>query len=181
MPTLIIEDGTIVANANSWITSAEWDDYNALYDRTPNATTEDEKAVVLIKAQRAISTRLTYWGQMVSQTQTTCLPRDWNRYIKGFLIGDDVVPQDFKDAQSELAWSIDQGSDPFADQTSDNAKRGAVTGENSKAGPVSTGATYSDVGIVFDPRSMSNYTATMALLDPYVAGGQGAQVQMVRG
>lgn len=181
MPTLVIEDGSIVAGANSFVTSAEWDAYNADYGRTPNATTEDEKAVVLIKAQRAISTRLTYWGAQVSQTQTTCLPRNWNRYIKGFLIGDDVVPKDFKDSQCELAWSIDQGSDPFADVSADNAKRGAVTGEDSKAGPVSTGASYSDVGIVYDPRSMSNYTATMALLDPYIAGGQGVQVQMVRG
>lgn len=170
-----------MANANSWITDAEWDTYNDQFGRVPNATTVDEKAIVLIKAQRAISTRLTYWGATVSQTQTTCLPRNWGRYINGFLIGNDVVPQDFKDAQSEMAWSIDQGADPFADQSADNAKRGALTGQDSKAGPVETGETYSDVGIVFDPRSMSNYTATMALLNPYIAGGQGAQVQMVRG
>ena len=180
MPTLIIEDGSIVAGANSWITVAEWDTYNAQYGRTPNATTDDEKELALIKAQRAISTLLTYWGQPVSQTQTTCLPRYWQRVINGFTIGSDQIPQDFKDAQAELAWSIDHGADPFADRTADNTKRGVETGERNKAGPVETSSTYSDVGIVFDPRAMSNYTAAYALLSPYVAGN-GAQIRMQRG
>lgn len=176
---LIIEDGTIAAGADSWITVAEWEAYATSYGRTVTGT-EAEKEVMLRKAQRAISTRYTFQGTRVSEAQTTCLPRNWPNAIKGFTIGADVIPQDFKDAQAELAWSIHEGADPFADVTADNAAKGAVTGARSKAGPVETETTYSSGGASFSATSMSNYTAVMALLRPYLLSGSG-QVRILRG
>lgn len=179
MPTLIIEDGTIVADANTWITLAEWITYLALYGRVPTGTT-DEQNVMLIKAQRAVSTRYLFDGSRVAAAQTTVLPRNWSKPIKGFTIAANEIPQDFMDAQSELAWSIHEGSDPFADATT--GATGPVTGDMAKAGPVETEKTYGNGGSPFDPRSMSNYTATNDLLKPYLAAGSSKyQVQMVRG
>jgi hypothetical protein len=180
MPTLIIEDGSVVAGANSFITVAELEAYLTDLGRTLTAATEDAKEVLLIKAQRAISTRLTYWGDPVSQDQRTCLPRNWNRYIDGFLVGNDVVPQDFKDAQAEMAWSIDQGADPFADRSTATQVKGAETASSAKAGPVETSKTYGDAGVTYDPLAMSNYVAAMALLKPYTRSTS-AQIKMVRG
>lgn len=178
MPTIIVENGTIVASANSWITLAEWTAYLALYGRVSTGT-DDEGNVLLIKAQRAISTRLSLDGDTVSASQTTSLPRYWSRYIKGFAIGSGDIPQDFKDAQAELAWSIHEGADPLATRSA--GAQGAITGSSSKAGPVEVSTTYADGGSSFDALSMSNYTPVMALLRPYLgAGASSHQVRLAR-
>lgn len=177
---LIIEDGSIVAGADSFITVAEWETYLSAFGRTPTAATEADKEVVLRKAQRAISTRYLFQGTLVEQSQPTVLPRNWPNPIKGFTIANNVVPQDFKDAQAELAWSIDQGADPFADATTGTL--GPITGDRAKAGPVETSLTYGSGGSTFDARSMSNYTAVNDLLRPYYAAVQnGIQVRASRG
>ena len=176
---LIIEDGTIVANANSFITVAEWEAYLSLYGKTATGDTT-AKETNLIKAQRAISTRYSFNGTPVEQGQATCLPREWTKKIKGFTVANNVVPQDFKDAQAELAFDIQEGADPFANAT--EGAKGPVTGERSKAGPVETETQYGSGGAPFNPRSMSNYTAVNDLLRPYLAAGaNGLQVRMERG
>ena len=177
--TLIIEDGTIVANANSFITVAEWETYLALYGKTATGT-EADKETSLIKAQRAISTRYTFDGAPVEQAQATCLPRNWTKKIKGFTVASNVVPQDFKDAQAELAFDIQSGADPFANAT--EGAKGPVIGERSKAGPVEAQTQYGSGGASFNPRSMANYTAASDLLRPYLAAGSsGLQVRAERG
>lgn len=176
---LVIEDGSIVAGADSWITVAEWEAYASSYGNTVTGT-EAEKEVILRKAQRAISTRYTFKGDRVSAAQTTCLPRYWGTQIRGFTIGSDEIPQDFKDAQAEMAWSIHEGADPFADVTASNASSGAVAGTRSKAGPVETETTYHTGGAAFSATSMNNYTAVKALLSPYLLSGSG-QVRIFRG
>lgn len=176
---LIIEDGTIVASANSFITVAEWETYLTLYGKSATGDTA-AKETNLIKAQRAISTRYTFDGTLVEQAQATVLPRNWSRKIKGFTIANNVVPQDFKDAQSELAWAIQEGADPFADAT--QGILGPLTGDKAKAGPVETGKTYGSGGSSFNPRAMGNYTAVNDLLKPYfAAGSNGLQIRVERG
>ena len=176
---LIIEDGSIVANANSFITVAEWETYLSLYGKTATGDTT-AKETNLIKAQRAISTRYTFDGTPVEQAQATCLPRDWSKKVKGFTVADDVVPQDFKDAQAELAFDIQEGADPFANAT--EGAKGPVTYERAKAGPVETQTQYGSGGAPFNPRSMANYTAVNDLLRPYfAAGSSGLQTRMERG
>ncbi len=176
---IIIEDGTIVANANSFITVAEWETYLALYGKAATGS-ETDKETALIKSQRAISTRYNFDGTLVEQMQSTCLPRNWSRPIKGFTIANDVVPQDFKDAQAELAFDIQEGADPFADAT--QGVLGPLTGDKAKAGPVETDKTYGSGGTPFNPRAMSNYTAVNDLLKPYFsAGSNGLQIRMERG
>jgi len=177
--TLIIEDGTIVANANSFITVAEWEAYLTLYGKT---TTGDAtaKETALIKAQRAISTRNTFDGAPIEQAQATCLPRAWTKAVRGFVPASDAVPQDFKDAQAELAYDIQGGADPFANAT--EGAKGPIIGERSKAGPVEAQTQYGSGGSSFNPRSMANYTASSDLLRPYLAAGSGgAQVRLERG
>lgn len=180
--TLTIEDGTIVDGADSWVTVAELETYLTNYGHTLDAADETAKEVLLRKAQRAISTRWTFAGYMTSQSQTTALPRYWGRKIRGYSIGSDDIPQDFKDAQCEMAWSIDQGADPFADRSADNQKRGAQTVDRAKAGPVETEKEYADLGSIgiYDATSTANYTAVNALLEPYLDAGRG-QFSIVRG
>lgn len=178
---LTIEDGTIVSGADSWITVVELEAYLSPFGRTLTAADETAKEVLLRKAQRAISTRYTLAGDLVEQEQATALPRYWPDYIKGFSIGSDEIPRDFKDAQAELAWAIDQGSDPFADRSASNAAKGAQTSTRAKAGPVETENEYSDIGHSgkYDALDMANYTAVDALLKPYLVN-QGPSVRLYR-
>ena len=176
---IVIEDGSIVAGANSFITVAEWETYLEVYGKNATGDTT-AKETNLIKAQRAISTRYIFDGSPVEQAQATCLPRDWSRKIKGFTIASDAIPQDFKDAQAELAFDIQSGSDPFANAT--EGVLGPLTGDRSKAGPAEVQKTYGSGGTTFDPRSMSNYTAANDLLRPYLgAGSSGLQIKLGRG
>jgi len=175
--TLIVEDGSVVAGANSFITVAEWEAYLTLYGKMATGNTT-AKETALIKAQRAISTRYTFDGTPVEQEQSTCLPRTWTKAVRGFVPASDAVLQDFKDAQAELAYDIQHGADPFATRTSRGEN---VTSETSKAGPVETSVTYGGGGSNYDSLDMSNYTASHALLRPYLAAGSGgAQIRLER-
>jgi len=178
---LIIEDGTVVSGADSWVTVSEWEAYAANYGNTVTGT-EAEKEVMLRKAQRAITTRYTFKGVEVSALQTTCLPRYWHTLIKGFSVGSDEIPQAFKDAQCEMAWSIHEGADPLGDRTSSNIQKGALVGDMAKAGPVETEKTDSESSgaVGYDALSMGNYTAVKSLLAPYLLSGSG-QVRLMRG
>lgn len=180
--TLTIEDGTIVSGADSWVTVAEWEAYADAYGYTIQAADDAAKEVILRTAQRAISTRYTFKGLPVSADQATCIPRYWGNRIKGFPVGPTVIPQDFKDAQCEMANAIDQGADPLGLRTADNIQKGAVTGSRSKAGPVEAETTYSETSgaVGYDALSMGNYTAVKALLGPYMQSGAG-QVRVLRG
>lgn len=180
--TLTIEDGTIVAGADSWVTVAEWEAYAAAYGYTIQAADEAAKEVILRTAQRAISTRYVFKGVLVSDAQTTAVPRYWGGRIRGFPVAGDVVPTDFKDAQCEMANAIDQGADPLGLRTAENIQKGAISGTKNAAGPVSTETTYSESSgaVGYDALSMGNYTAVKALLGPYLQGGSG-QVLVLRG
>ena len=176
---IIIEDGSIVAGSNSFITVAEWETYLSLYGKEATGSTDD-KEKNLIKAQRAISTRYTFDGTPVDQAQATCLPRNWTKKIKGFDVAADVVPQDFKDAQAELAYNIQSGADPFANAT--EGARGPIISEQSKAGPLDAQTQYGSGGTPFNPLSMANYTAVNDLLRHYfAAGSSGLQTRLGRG
>jgi len=178
---LTIEDGTIVSGADSWVTVAEWEAYATNYGHTVTGS-EAEKEVTLRKAQRAISTRYTLKGELVSSLQTTSIPRYWHTLIRGFAVASDDIPQAFKDAQCEMAWAIHEGADPLAARTADNVQRGALAGDRAKAGPVETEKTYSESSGAtgYDALSMGNYTAVKSLLAPYLLSGSG-QVRVMRG
>lgn len=178
---LTVEDGTIVAGADTWTTLAEFQAYAATFGWTLTKT-DAEQEIDLRKAQRAISTRYNLAGRPVSVSQTTCLPRYWGRTINGFAIDAYDIPQAFKDAQAELAWAIHEGADPFVDVTAGTVSKGPVTSESYKAGPVETSTSYSTStsGASYDATSMANYTAVKALLAPYL-GASAGQVRLQRG
>ena len=107
---LVVEDGTIVAVANTYVTVAELDSFAALRGVTLPAT-EPEKEVLIIKAADYIeSFRDRFQGSKVSQSQ----PMQWPRYdvtIDGFEIASDEIPQDLKTAQLQAAIEVNAGAD----------------------------------------------------------------------
>jgi len=168
---LTIEDGTVVAGADSWITEAEWITHLSDLGRTVTTSTA-ENEITLRKAQRALSQRLRYKGTPVNAAQTTVLPREWGdtALYNGFTVANTDIPQAFKDAQAELAWSIHNGADPFVDTSAMTAGTGPLIKRVVTAGPVKTEYGYADTSddTTFDATDMRNYTIVMDLLNVYL-------------
>jgi len=112
---LIIEDGSVVANANSWVTDVEYKAFAKLKGYSIPATQPDREAN-LANAYDFIN--FTYEQQLqgwrvTPQTQTGCMPRT-NIYAYDVLVANDSIPQDFKNAQMLASFSINDGVDTNA-------------------------------------------------------------------
>ena len=112
---LIIEDGSVVANANSWATDDEYKAFAKLKGYSVPATQPDRESQ-LTNAYDFIN--FTYEQQLqgyrvTPQTQTGCMPR-LNMYAYGALVDGSTIPQDFKNAQMLASFSINDGVDTNA-------------------------------------------------------------------
>ncbi len=107
--TLIVENGTGVTGANSYVSEANHVSFCALYGVT---VTTQQATINLTKAFDYIETRKGYRGQKVINTQPTIFPRK-NLWLDGVLIAENAVPWQAPRAQNELALCIFQGIDPL--------------------------------------------------------------------
>jgi hypothetical protein len=118
---LIIEDGSVVANANSFVTDDEYKAYAKLKGYSVPATQPDREANLanaydflnFTYEQRLQGSRVT------PQTQTGIMPRNYI-YAYGALVANDSIPQDFKNAQMLASFSINDGVDTNAVKDSAN-------------------------------------------------------------
>ena len=153
---LTVEDGTIVANADSYIALA---DYQA-YGVARGWTLGDDDAADEINLRRAfdgINRNWTYRGSPLTDTQTGAFPRT----------GVDGIPQRIKDAQCELAYQVQGGLDLFA------TIEGSTTSEMIKVGPI----TIDEETL---PTGRPRVVAVDSLLRPYLGAGAG-QIALMRG
>jgi hypothetical protein len=120
--TLIIEDGSQVVGANSYITTTELTTYATARGVTLTASAE----VLIISAMDYIES-LAYQGYKVSSTQALQWPRSYV-YIDGYAFASDDIPQHLKDGLAQVAIAIDAGNGPLT--TIGRAKKKV------KAGPV---------------------------------------------
>lgn len=98
--TLIVEDGTQVANSNTYVSDAEYAAYAAARGATigSDATARE---IELIKSMDYIeSYRDRFKGSKVSSTQSLQWPRV-NVFIDGYSIDSDEIPDELKNAQME--------------------------------------------------------------------------------
>jgi len=112
---LIIEDGSVVANANSFVTDDEYKAYAKLKGYSVPATQPDREANLanaydflnFTYEQRLQGSRVT------PQTQTGIMPRN---YMVAYdaAVGNNEIPQDFKNAQMLASFSINDGVDTNA-------------------------------------------------------------------
>jgi hypothetical protein len=111
---LIIEDGSVVANANSFTTDLEFTDYAALMGYTLPATESERDS---LQAQSYSYLAFTYESQMqgyrINADQTGLFPRS-GVYAYGFQVSSDSIPQDVKNAQMLAAVSINDGANTNA-------------------------------------------------------------------
>ena len=122
--SVIIEDGSIVDNANSLVTRADAIAHAALHGKTlANETATD---VLLIKAMGYfLSIEAQLKGCRVDRDQALAYPRAGVE-INGFVWDSDEIPTEAKIAQIELALDISQSVDIY----NRSLKKGAVIGES---------------------------------------------------
>lgn len=122
--TIIVEDGSIVSNANSYVTIAELEAY-----ATARGVTITSAELQLTKSMDYIE-RLSFIGVKSTQDQSLQWPR-YNVIIDGYYLDSNVIPNELKNAQIETAMSIFAGTDPLADipRQKKSATVGAVSVE----------------------------------------------------
>lgn len=121
--TIIVEDGTIVADANSYVTVAELDTFASLRGVTL-PTLEADKEVLLIQGTDYTETFWDrYQGTIVDETQSLQFPRN-GVYVNGFLVASNAIPQSLKNAQMQAA--IESISTTLSPSTGQNIKKEKV-------------------------------------------------------
>lgn len=112
---LVIEDGSIVDGADSYISEAEyisWADSRFGASRV-TAPADEAAAEPLILRAMDFFESLIFQGGKVSSDQPLQWPRQ-NVYIDGFLVGNDTIPSDAKKAVYELAYAEETGASGLA-------------------------------------------------------------------
>lgn len=99
---LIIEDGTIVANANTVVTDDEYVDYASARGLTIGGFGGAREIELILAMDYLKSIETSMRGTRTESTQSLPEPRQ-NVYLYGAIIGSNTVPQEYKNAQMEAA------------------------------------------------------------------------------
>lgn len=150
---LVVEDGTGLSTAESYISVADWKAYCDARgkDYTTPAWTDTEIEQKLRIATGYIDTIRRYKGTRLLSSQALEFPRDSLSDDGGLAVTG--VPNRVKQACAELAFEA------FTTNLYENLDRGGKI-KSESIGPIST--TYAD-----DAPVGTQYTAAMRLLDPY--------------
>ncbi len=123
MVTIVVEDGTGLPTANSFLSVADADDILALNIHSSWATQENTtKELLLMWATRLLCERATWYGTRVSDTSALPFPRSDLQDPDGVYYPDDAVPDPVKTATAMLADHL-LANDPTLANTSRNLKR----------------------------------------------------------
>ena len=165
------------ANANSYVTLAE---ANTYFETVPDSTQwdnkqDDKKNRALISATRWIDS-FVYYGDRCDDGQALKFPRN-NYQVDGVELSCDLIPQNIKYAQFELARALANDTD-------------AITGTTGKDGNFSE-VKLGDIQVKYNTDSQGTgainnildvYPWLQSYLGAYMLGGAGAfQMRVVRG
>lgn len=171
MVELIIEDGSIVPNANSFVTIDEIITYatNRGVELDAGSPLDESKiAVMAIKAMDYLNS-LDWKGARVESDQPLCWPRQ-RVYVDCERISDNVIPRDIKYAQCQLCIYISLGIDIMP------VSGASAFVKREKVGPIET--EYSEA-IAMSMGALPTMPLVDSLLEDYLSGG-GFSLRSVR-
>ena len=125
MTTLVVENGTGLSNANSYVDVAEADTYFAthpFYADNWDALGSPDQENVLIAASSMLDSIMSWYGYIYSSTQGLGWPRTGVIDYENRVVASNAVPYAVKRATMELAVYISRG-DPFAAASSTGVDR----------------------------------------------------------
>ena len=106
---LIVEDGTGVTSANSYVSTTTLTTFATARSYTLVSGAE----TLLVQAMDYLES-LSYKGLKKGYSQYLQWPR-YDVYIDGYYVDSNIIPQQLKDAQCQVAIAIDQGTDMMQD------------------------------------------------------------------
>lgn len=170
----IVEDGTGLANSNSYNTIAFLDEYHT--DRANFTWTDESLATKQAKAIIAtdyIDVRFTYLGQKLKTTQALEFPRE-NLFLDGLEL--EEVPDIVKKAHAELAF-IALSQSLF--NTPASTERGLLlTKERTRVGPIEEEFEYdAELGV----RTVKDFPIPDRLLERLSGGPSNNSIFLARG
>lgn len=126
MPVFLVEDGTIVPDATSYVTVEEADDYLSIKSNSTDWTALADAVVenYLMWATRLLDQRAVFPNSTRTDPDNQSLrwPRQYAYDREGDLIPDDIIPDQIKEATIEIAFNLfDQQVDPSAGGSSGSA------------------------------------------------------------
>ena len=99
---LIIEDGSQVVNANSYVTDAEYTAYATLKGLTVGANAIKREVELLRAMDYLQGFETSMQGTRASSTQGVSFPR-YNVVLYSYLLASDFIPKELKNSQFEAA------------------------------------------------------------------------------
>ena len=166
--TLIVEDGSIVTGAESYISVSDASNYHTVRGNTAWAalTTDALREAALRRATDYMEQvyRSRWQGYKVNEDQAL----DWPRYdveVEGYAVDSDIVPTEIKNACAELALRASAADlNPDLTQGVLSEQVGSIQVTYDKASP-----------------QFTRYRAIDAILSPYLkAGGGGCSMGVIR-
>lgn len=108
MPAFVVEDGTGLTNATSYVSVAEADDYLSIRPNIDDWTDLDSagKQAQLMWATRLLDQRAVFYGKKTVPASALQWPRTGVIDKNGLLVPYDVVPQPIQDATVEIAFYL---------------------------------------------------------------------------
>lgn len=141
--SLIVENGSGLADAESYLSVADADSYHTLYGSTGWNGTSDEKEVALRVATQYLNA--SYGQRWVGSRINSTMSLDWPRKSvidrDGYAVSFTAVPTPVKHATAYMALRSIQGDTLIPD----TAAASNVTSESVAVGPVSTSKTFAGV------------------------------------
>jgi hypothetical protein len=157
---LIIEDGTIVANANSYITLADARTFLVLFGQTLPAVDADAEAALVSAFYYVNSYENQYQGVRSNSAQVGSFPRK-GVYINSFLNTDTTIPVDLINAQCFAAYQEGLTAGSLSSAKTGKATiakevTGAVKVQYADNGAIDGNVSYSRVSDALSPLLNSN-------------------------
>jgi len=160
MPTLIVEDGSTVTDANSYIDTAYLDSYASDRNLTIPTVEADKETAILLAMDYIESFRMKFTGYKATDTQSLQWPRKY-AWIDCIEFADDEIPNELKKAVAQLV--VEQQTYPLYPIPLTSSVEGAVTEKT--IGPLTK--KYSSVhSSVVSSRTPIAFAAVLTLLKP---------------
>lgn len=168
---LIIEDGTIVPNANSYVSLVDAKAIAAMFGWSLPDDDAEAEAALINGANYITLQESSLCGTRVSAEQSLSYPRK-GISLYGFPVADDVIPKQVIQAQVAAAVEYGKGTDVRA------SSDGRITTMERVEGAVTV--QYADNGVT---GATVTITAAMDALKPLICGGgnNGFQFRVTRG
>lgn len=158
---LVVEDGTGLINSEAYISVTDADIYHTNYTGVTTdwsgANTETKERTLRLSTLALDAENVLRWkGRRNSKGQALDWPRNNVKDASGFFIDSNVIPEDLRRANAELALREITDSDGILPDIDDN---GRIKREKIKVGPIE-----SDIEFVGGARPSTLYTTVKVLL-----------------